>query len=244
MDEHSLHTPLVYKLYTEVIKPDAVKTSFASIETLRKGLLGRRDTLHMVDHGCGASGTEVVPKRVDAIAKNSLAPATLSRLYNRLIHFARAENVLELGTSLGINALYMAMTPGVEKLITIEGSEEVAYIAGQSFDKSGVGNIQMVVGRIEDWLPAVLKELQRVDFVLFDANHTYDATMRYFEECIPSAHEDSVFVFDDIYWSNDMRRAWTEIRQDSRVMVTLDLFRIGIVLFKKGLTKEDFVLAY
>jgi hypothetical protein len=39
-----------------------------------------------------------------------------------------------------------------------------------------------------------------------------------------------------------MEEAWFEIINDKAVTVTLDLFSMGIVLFKEELSKEDFML--
>ena len=39
-----------------------------------------------------------------------------------------------------------------------------------------------------------------------------------------------------------MNRAWQEVKQDKQVKITIDLFNIGIVFFKDGLSKQDFML--
>ena len=57
-------------------------------------------------------------------------------------------------------------------------------------------------------------------------------------------HEGTVFIFDDIHWSKEMEEAWNEIKQDSRVTISIDLFKIGIVFFRKGQVKQDFVLRF
>jgi hypothetical protein len=52
-------------------------------------------------------------------------------------------------------------------------------------------------------------------------------------------------IFDDIHWSEGMLRAWETIKKDSAVTLSIDLFFIGIVLFKKDIKeKQHFVLEY
>ena len=41
-----------------------------------------------------------------------------------------------------------------------------------------------------------------------------------------------------------MKAAWEQIKQNPSVKVTIDLFFIGIVFFRKELSKEDFVIRY
>ena len=59
------------------------------------------------------------------------------------------------------------------------------------------------------------------------------------------AHEGTILVFDDIYWSREMTRAWTEIKKDPRINLTIDIYRFGIVFMHRDkLAKEDFTLRY
>ena len=105
-----------------------------------------------------------------------------------------------------------------------------------------MNNIDIVVGNIDKTLTQKLKEISSLDFVFFDANHRYEPTIRYFEQCLEKAHNGSCFVFDDIYWSDEMKQAWQYIKTHSSVSVSLDLFWVGIVFFNQNQAKQDFVL--
>jgi predicted O-methyltransferase YrrM len=83
-----------------------------------------------------------------------------------------------------------------------------------------------------------------LDFAYFDANHRFEPTVQYFEDCLPYIQNDSVFIFDDIYWSEGMTRAWEHIKAHPRVTLTVDLFWIGLVFFRTEQVKEDFVLRF
>ena len=80
--------------------------------------------------------------------------------------------------------------------------------------------------------------------VFFDGNHTYDHTLEYFEMCIPKTTNESIFIFDDIHWSAEMERLWDRIIRDERVVVSIDLFQLGLVFFRKELSKQHFVIRY
>jgi len=57
---------------------------------------------------------------------------------------------------------------------------------------------------------------------------------------LPLTHNNSIFIFDDIYWSQEMQKAWKEIQQHPEVRVTIDTFYWGLVFFRKEQAKEHF----
>src|SRR5690606_18603497 len=107
---------------------------------------------------------------------------------------------LELGTSLGLTSAYLALARQTAQLYTFEGCPAIAAQARQNLKTVGVQNAQLIEGNLDQTLPQTLAQLDKVDFVFFDGNHRLEPTLRYFEQCLPKAHEGSVFIFDDIYW--------------------------------------------
>ena len=82
----------------------------------------------------------------------------------------------------------------------------------------------------------------KTDFVYFDGNHQKEPTLKYFLDLLPLAHNNSVFIFDDIHWSSGMEEAWEEIKIHPRVRVTIDTFYWGIVFFREEQEKEHFTI--
>ena len=105
-------------------------------------------------------------------------------------------------------------------------------------------NIEVEVGDFDAILDYVLKNVDQLDMVFVDGNHRKEPTLNYFERCIELAGEDSVFMFDDIHWSYGMNQAWNAIKKDERVSITIDLFWIGLVFFKKDIVKQNFIIKY
>jgi predicted O-methyltransferase YrrM len=153
-------------------------------------------------------------------------------------------NVLELGTSIGITTSYLASPSANINCFTLEGSPEIASIAIRNFKLLGIRNIKTVVGDIDATLDEVLAEMKTLDFVYFDANHKYDAVMRYFSSCLAHINPGAIFVFDDIYWSNGMEKAWNEIKNHPSVSSTIDLFQVGIVFFNPDLHKRHYKMRF
>ena len=82
----------------------------------------------------------------------------------------------------------------------------------------------------------------KYDLIFFDGNHQKEATLNYFETLLETAHNDSVFIFDDIYWSKNMTDAWETIKNHQKITVTIDTFFWGFVFFRKEQLKEHFTI--
>lgn len=148
---------------------------------------------------------------------------------------------MELGTSLGINTMYLAHTAGTQ-VYTFEGSERIADLAGENFARMQMRNITLIRGDISITLPHWLGKSRRVDLAFMDANHTLKATMKYFEWLLTVLHDDSVLILDDIHLSDEMEQAWLAVQRHSRVRATADLYRCGIAFFTPSLDKQHVVL--
>jgi predicted O-methyltransferase YrrM len=200
--------------------------------------------INVTDLGAGSHLNNNKQKKVSAIAKNALKSPRLAQLLYRLAADQQPANIIELGTSLGITSVYLRKAAPDAMLYTLEGCPETAGIAKDTLTKAGIGNCELIVGNFDNTLPKVLDGLNKIDFVFIDGNHTKEATLRYFEWCLPKAHNNTLLIFDDIYWSEGMKEAWAGIKAHPQVTVTVDLFWIGLVYFRRGQVREDFVIKF
>ncbi len=246
-DEHSLHSPFLYALYTEVIRAKrGAKKVFTPIQAVRKKLRQSQQRITITDLGAGSKVNPSRQRTIGDIARNSQKSARFGRLLFRLIQRFQAKTIIDLGTSLGLTTAYTAEAtkPYGGHVTTFEGCAETAAVARQNFDQLGQQNVTIVVGNLDETLATGIASLGQVDFVFFDANHRYDPTVRYFETCLHHIHNDTVFVFDDIHWSDEMEQAWAYIQKHPSVTVTIDLFWVGLVFFRSEQPREDFILRF
>ncbi|GAB2556299.1 O-methyltransferase [Spirosoma aerophilum] len=246
-DEHSLHSPFLFSLYLQVIRAKTgSKAVFAPIRKLRKELRKSRQLITIADLGAGSKVNSSRQRTIGDIARNSQKPARFGRLLFRLIQRFDAKVVVDLGTSLGMTTacLAEATKPYGGHVLTFEGCPETAAVARQNFDRLAIQNVEVVVGNLDETLAPAIAALPPTDFIFFDANHRYEPTVRYFETCLTNIHNDTVFVFDDIHWSEEMEQAWSYIKAHPSVRVTVDLFWVGLVFFRKEQPRQDFVLQF
>ena len=243
-NEHSLHSPFVFELYTKIIQSKANLSIYEPIENLRKKLLKNRSVIKVTDFGAGSKIHKTNQREICQIAKSAEKNPKFGKLLFRLIQHFNPTTIFDLGTSLGITTIYESKAYINSKIITFEGCPSIATIAQQNFDALDCKNIEIIVGNIDETLPQELAKIEQLDFAFFDANHRYEPTVRYFELCLKKANEKSVFVFDDIHWSDEMHEAWQYIRHHKDVMISVDLFYVGLVFFRKNQPKQDFILRF
>ncbi len=237
---HGTHSPFVYHLVDEVIYDLKDKSEYLDIEKLRESLLQDERVISVTDLGAGSHINNQRNKKIKSIAKNALKPKKLAQLLHRLAKEFNPATLLELGTCLGVTTAYFSKALPNGNVISMEGCPEKAKIAQQNWDKLSLKNVAVVVGNFDDTLPEVMEKQEQLDFVFIDGNHRKEATLNYFNLCLPKVHEDSVIIFDDIYWSQGMEQAWEHIKAHPDVTVTIDLFWIGLVFFRAGQAKQDF----
>ena len=282
-NEHSIHSPFVFKLYTEVIRNEERYYAYDELDRLRAQLLRDETVIEVTDLGAGSKKLSN-KRKVSEIAKVSVIAVKYGELLFRLVNHFQPQTILELGTSLGLSALYMHKAAPKAELVTVEGCSNTysfarsliaaqistsplrgdAYTSPQAGKDPASTTISPPRGdakdfseakgwrrgpslrnaRFEDFLSYLLTD-QKFDFIYLDGNHTYEATTNYFNILLAHIHDNSVMIFDDIYWSEGMAKAWEEIKAHPSVTVTIDLFKLGIVFFRKeNKEREHFVLRH
>ena len=79
------------------------------------------------------------------------------------------------------------------------------------------------------------------DLIYIDGHHDGDALLTYINKLLPFSSEETMFIIDDIRWSNSMNRAWKKVQLSQEFNVTVDLFRFGLHL-ESHQQKEHFIL--
>lgn len=242
---HGVHSPFVFDFITKVLNDRMRYGGYAAIEQLRNQLLADKTVLTVEDFGAGSRTGATKQRSVQSIARAALKPKKFAQLLHRIASHYECRHIVELGTSLGITSAYLASTPSTQKLYTLEGSAAIAEVASRNFNALQLNNIEQVVGNFDETFLPLLQTLPVIDLLYIDGNHRYEPTVRYFEQAFPHLHEYSMVVFDDIHWSSEMEQAWKQIIADNRVTMSIDLFFIGLVFFRKEFrVKQDFAIRF
>lgn len=239
-NQHGIHSPFVYALVTQCFYDKTRYSQYEYIKRYRKHLLRNKDTIKVTDLGAGSHVLKHEKRRVSRIARTTGSTLSRAKLLVRMVNYFKPNEVLELGTSLGIATYAMSLVDHSPKITTIEGCPNLSKFTQRTLNAFGVSHVKMLNGDFD----RVLNDLDTstFDLIFFDGNHQKEATLRYFETLLPMANNNSVFIFDDIYWSKGMTEAWNIIKDHPKVTVSIDTFFWGIVFFRKEQVKEHFTV--
>lgn len=230
---HGTHSPFVFDFITKVLNDKSQYPEYKKVENLRRQLLDDSRMFIVEDFGAGSAFLKKHERSIKSIARNAAKSKKFGQLLYRMVKYYQPASILELGTSLGITTSYLSLAKPDTKLVTLEGAQEIASVAKQNFEKLSLSNINIFEGNFDDTLAGVLAGFNAVDFAFVDGNHRQLPTERYFQELLPKVNSSSIFVFDDIHWSREMEAAWQTIKNHPAVRCTIDLFFIGIVIFRR-----------
>ncbi len=252
---HGVHSPFVYDFIKAVLNDTRHYHEYDAIENLRRRLKQDIAVLEVEDMGAGSvwdagTGTRseaTRQRRVADIAAQAAKPRKWGQLLFRIARYYQPHTILELGTSLGLSTAYLAKGAPVAEVWTIEGAGSVAAVAGKNFESLGLNHIHSLVGGFDELLtaPVLSGEIGPIDMAFIDGNHRYEPTLRYFDILASRVSGSSVLVFDDIHWSEEMEEAWVSIQRDERVLLTIDLFFVGLIFIREEFkVKQDFVVRF
>jgi predicted O-methyltransferase YrrM len=243
---HGIHSPFVYDFVVSVLGDKYPHQSvYQKIESIRKKLLRNNKRISILDLGAGSTVNNQKERTIASIARTAAKPARFGKLFYRMVRYYHIETVLELGTSLGLSTRYFAEAAPLNGVFTIEGAPALAQYTRNCLEQEGYQQVNLLEGNFDELLPKVLPTLKGRKLIFVDGNHRYEATRQYFLQSLAFLDQDDVLVFDDIHWSEEMEKIWSEIKNHQQVACTIDLFFIGIVFFRKEFKeKQDFSIRF
>lgn len=245
-NEHGVHSPFVFNLVTKCFYDKKKYPEYSILKNYRNLLLSNKKIIEVNDFGGGSRIFKSNSRAINQIAKNAGITEKRAELLFRITNYFKPENILEIGTSLGLATSALSLgsrSLGTKaEITTLEGCTNTLAVAKNQFEKFNLDNIKAEVTEFSSYLKALDFGLSTFDLVYFDGNHSKKATLDYFELLLPTITNDSVWIFDDIHWSKDMEEAWEIIKEHSKVNVTIDTFQWGIVFFRKEQPKEHFAI--
>jgi len=236
---HGVHSPFVYTLCDNVFNSLQQFYVFEELSELRKDLKEDGSEIEINDMGAGSQKLLGSKRKIKDIALYGISSQKQSELLFKLINFLKCDVIIELGTSLGLNTLYLSFANSKSQIYSLEGSQSLVELSQSLFAKKERTNITSIQGNFDQTLPQLLSKLSSFDLLYIDGNHTYEATLRYFKLALEKRTNESVIIFDDIYWSKGMTQAWEEIKQNEQVKLTIDCFYFGMVFFREEQKQKE-----
>ncbi|GAB5418637.1 MAG: class I SAM-dependent methyltransferase [Crocinitomicaceae bacterium] len=200
-------------------------------------LKDNKKTIEITDHGAGSRKLGNI-RSIASIYATNTSKGKYGKVLFQLMQHYQLESALELGTSLGIGSICLATGNENAIITTIEGCPNIHSEAKSNIEAIGADNINPLVGTFKDVLPKLPDT--KFDLIFIDGHHDGKALISYVEQLLPHAHEETFFLLDDIRWSKSMKSAWEQLKSDKRFHVTIDFFRMGMIVLRPQQEKEHF----
>ncbi len=245
---HSVHSPFVYDFNKHVLNVKNEVVEFDAINGYRNELTQDVSILKIDTLGAGSKRKIIDKIAVKAFYNLTCTNHSFGSILYRIIQYYNYNNIIELGTGMGIGTSYMLQAlknKTKTSIYSIEGSEVLFNFTRSQLNKHFSGhNVQLIKGNFDLVLPDILASMPSIDLAFVDGNHSYEATLDYFKMLLAKTNNNSVIIFDDINWSKPMQTVWKEIIQFPEVTCSIDLFRWGLVFFRKEMKKEHFTIRF
>ncbi len=238
-----IDTPFVNYFIEKAIFGSDV-TGFDDIEKQRQKLLTSKTVLTVCDYGEGSCKKMGVERSVSDLTRFTAVKPKYGKLLSRVVNHLRPGVIIELGTGLGFSTMYMAAGDHNCKIFTIEGSRDIAGIALQNFQETGIKRVHLLRGTFGEKFPVVIKNINDYPLLFIDGDHRKDNVILYVEQWLSNWQGGSVMVLDDIHWSDEMEEAWKYIVSKPEVNLSFDLFQMGILFVKKGFVKQHYIIRF
>ena len=157
-----------------------------------------------------------------------------SRLLYRLVRYFEPDSVVSFGHMSALNATAMALGH-MQTRVYLEQSETFL----ETLNSMGVVNVNLI--QPEEFDSRRFRHLN-TGFVFFSRDSFEEDTWDYLTDCLNYKTSESIFVFEGIHHNRAMEDAWEEIKENEDVSVTFDLYCVGVVFFREGIEKQDFIL--
>ncbi len=110
----------------------------------------------------------------------------------------------------------------------MDSSQYRQALAKRLHDSLGLDNVSYIQGLFTDTLKTTLADNEPCDLAFIDGHHQYEPTLEYYNQVLDHCTQDAVLVFDDIRWSDGMKKAWRHIQADHRFGLVVDLQSVGL----------------
>ena len=237
---HGIHSPFVYNLCDQVLRKPISEEVKSRQNKLFKTLKNDATIINFQEFGAGSKHLKK-QRSVKQIVSTNSTKNKYGNLLFRLMEGYKPMNVLEFGTSIGCGTLQLHWGNPKAKISTIEACKETYEFAKNTIEQFQISNqINLINSTFNDYLEE--KDLEKFDLVFIDGHHDGKCLIDYLKKLEKHTHNDTIFILDDIRWSMDMFNAWNTLVNDEQYHLSIDFFKMGLLIRQSNKRKEHFVL--
>ena len=233
---HGVHSPFVYDFMKNAMGINIKEQHQKEILQCISNVNSNKKEIIVQDYG--AKSKKLKGKRsVREIFKTSSSYGKNALLLYRISNYFKPKRILELGTSIGIGSLHLHLGYPSAHITSVEGCQETFNLAKQNLEST---NIELMNSTFYDYIKSLNEE--SFDLIFIDGHHDGEALKYYLKLLSDYIHNDTIIVLDDIRWSKSMFNAWNKIKLEKKYHLSMDFFRMGVLMKRPQQEKEHFIL--
>lgn len=236
---HGIHSPFVFNFVDNCLTTKVDKNFLSARKKWLQTIKKDRERFKITDLGAGSKQMRST-RSVAGLAKNASSKGLYGEILWKIAHYYQPALMLEFGTSIGTGSIHLKSGNPDSHLVTVEGCDQILSKAMKQFDYWNLSGITTICSSFNDFIK--LPALGKYDLIFLDGNHSGEATLEYVNALFAQSHSQTIFILDDIRWSDDMWDCWNQLVTDPRFHVSIDLGRMGLLWRREEQTKEHFVL--
>jgi predicted O-methyltransferase YrrM len=237
--KHAIHSPYVFSIVNNALTKKQNENTKNKINHLIKSLKKSNKTIQITDFGAGSRSLKNNFRTVKSIVKTSASKKRYAKLLFQMSDHFKPTHILELGTNLGIGSIHLSLGNPDAKIISVDADKNLLALAQENLNTIPCKNVHLIHSTFNDFLET---NKHVFDLIFIDGHHDGKALLEYMKILKKFSHNDTVFILDDIRWSKGMLQAWETICKSEDFHVTLDFFKMGIVIPRKQQAKEHFII--
>ena len=230
---HGIHSPFLFHLITSVIENRSRLPEYKIFRELKF------QALRLLEKNPDQAFTKIfhqfhIPfSKPRKLYRKVELPLRYGKVVFRLIREFNPSVVIHYGPSLGVSQTVIALAVNQTPVYQITDNIDYRIFCLKLLKDLIVPFINFLP---EDSALPVKPEFIMINYP-FDAEMSYKIIMKYLQK----PGENDVLIIRGIHESEKMESIWHHTILSENVRVSLDLFEIGIVIFRIGLQKENFI---
>lgn len=238
---HQIHSPFVYELVDVCFSQKVAKKDKKTLARFTSTLYNDKNNYEFDTQGAGSKRKNTFAQ-IKQYATNARTKGKYWTLLYKISTHYKPTRILELGTNFGFGSLAFSLGHPSAEIDTVEGSNILYEINQKNFKNFSNHKIEFHRNTFDTFFDT--KPQTKYDLIFIDGDHTSEKLFKHLKKAIEYAHNETFILIDDIRWSGDMYDAWEQITADKRFNLTIDLFKLGIILLKENKEKEHFIIRY
>ncbi len=228
-DLHGIHSPFIYNWAKHILYHKDEKR-IESVEFQRTQMLKSNGEIFNTS----------LPQFVDTYTLSAKHAFALTKI----VTYFDIRKISEYGKTCGIETNYALFHPLKQKGVS------VSYTYYSQLENP------VKIQTNETWLQSDLDLNPSIDWnlripddkiwelFLINLSDDPEELWKCWEEIKPKLHNHCIVVFTNIRHSDDHYLAWKQLTHESKITIDIDVFRMGILFFRKEQPKESFLLRY